>query len=73
MKICGVKKNVVFVGKIMKKKIRKKRRKDVNKTLLMINSAQQFNEFDDEQHRKMININDIISKKNKFRKQKMVA
>ena len=39
----------------------------------MINSAQQFNEFDDEQHRKMININDIISKKNKFRKQKMVA
>ena len=73
MKICGVKKNVVFVGKIMKKKSGKKRRKDVNKTLLMINSAQQFNEFDDEQHRKMININDIISKKNKFRKQKMVA
>ena len=55
------------------KKSGKKRIKDINETLLMINSLQQFNEFDDEQHRKMISINDIISKKNKFMKQKMVA
>ena len=63
MKICDVKKNVVFIGKIIKKKASaKKRRKDIYKTLLMINSAQQFNEFDDVQCRKMININGSISK-----------
>ena len=36
----------------------------------MINSAQQFNEFDDEQCRKMININGSISKMNKFMNKK---
>ena len=71
MKICDVKKNVVFIGKIIKKKASsKKRRKDIYETLLMINSAQQFNEFDDEQCRKMININGSISKMNKFTNKK---
>ena len=36
----------------------------------MINSAQQFNEFDDEQCRKMININGNISKTNEVTKKK---
>ena len=66
-------KNIVFIRKIIKKKASaKKRRKDIYETLLMINSAQQFNELDDEQCRKMININGSISKMNKFMNKKMV-
>ena len=71
MKIHDVEKNIVFVGKIIKKKLSiKKRKKDIYETLLMINSAQQFNEFDDEQCRKMININGNISETNEFRNTK---
>ena len=71
MKIRDVEKNIVFVGKIIKKKLSiKKRKKDIYETLLMINSAQQFNEFDEEQCRKMININGNISETNEFRNTK---
>ena len=66
-------KNIVFIRKIIKKKASaKKRRKDIYEILLMINSAQQLNEFDDEQCRKMININGSISKMNEFTNKKMV-
>ena len=56
-----VKKNVIFIGKIVKKQTRKKNKTQLYDTILMVNSDDQYNEFDDGQCRSMLNI-DIVGK-----------
>ena len=55
MNLDHVKKNVIFIGKIIKKNsTQKKQKKIYYDTLLMINSADQYNEFDQKQCKEMM-------------------
>lgn len=52
-----IKENVIFVGKIIKKKSKpKKQRKTFYDTLLMVNSADEYNEFDQKQCKEMMTV-----------------
>ena len=57
MNLDHVKKNVIFIGKIIKKKPKQKKQKKIYyDTLLMINSADQYNEFDQKQCKEMMTV-----------------
>ena len=57
MNLDHVKKNVIFIGKIIKKKPKQKKQKKIYyDTLLMINSAHQYNEFDQKQCKEMMTV-----------------
>ena len=61
MTVKYVKKNIIFIGKIVKKQTRKKNKTQLYDTILMVNSDDQYNEFNDGQCRSMLNI-DFVGK-----------